>query len=314
MLLHSPWPFLLILGRSRQRPHLNVRSTALTSLGPDSCSVLGLVQHDAVELEHPVDGVGLSVGVELRGSAEPHPSLVLTPTVQQGIGVGIAQAGRPWPDRPLKSSDLKRGGGCRRLSEITTGSGGHDQQLDPGTGVEPGRLRIFRDHQRAIGSAEGPLAVGDDGQVARVTTNATRRTQFGQCLSPLARGVRDQTVCLANHGNPPGQRTCRASVREGGHRILINQAPSHHEMPRHRLGGVLGQCEQLLTGLPVELVRPHVFRQGHPSQLPARLPSRVVRRSVPLDGIASGKNRARTPSSTFGCGDPIGDALRGCSR
>src|SRR4051812_21064784 len=81
-------------GSTRSNPHPpepsahGVAGAVIVSCGV----VIEVVEHDPVQLEQPLGGVGLAGGVHLGAAAEPLARVVLATGCQQHVGVGVPEA------------------------------------------------------------------------------------------------------------------------------------------------------------------------------------------------------------------------------
>ena len=240
-----------------------------------------VLQHDAVELEQPLAGVGGPSTVDAAAFSN-HSALRRATGVEQRVGVGVPEPRRPGSAGAGPPGRLLQGehGGVG-LTEVASGAGQDDDQLDPLGLVERRDVGVVGDGQGPLGTAERTLAVGQHGQVIGLAGDASGGAQLGQRLGPLPCGVGGQPARLAHHADASGHGASRPGVRERLLRVVVEQPTGHHEVARDQVGGLPGERAQLARARPGRASGIDVVRDGEPGQLAALLATRVV--PAPLD-------------------------------
>ena len=169
----------------------------------------------------------------------------LPPQREQRLGIDVEE-----PDgglaRPL-GIELRRRQNRQRLlilSEVGSGSGDHDSKL---VGVITGQLRSLRalaQLDRALGTADATLAVGDHRQQHRLAAHPAGRAQFGEGLRPVAAAIRRDSDRLTDGSDPGGPVAGGLGMFERGFWVVLKEFACRNQMARNVIRGGFVQRDQ----------------------------------------------------------------------
>jgi hypothetical protein len=203
---------------------LFVRAFALVPILVDRYPVglVVVVEHDAIEVEEPLGGIGRGVLVHFGGSGEPFAGLIAATDGQQRVGVGIPEPGHPRLVRGQLAHLQHRHRGLV-LAEVGPGAGRHDEKLDRLVGGELVPVGCAVHVNGSLRSTERPLAVGQYGQVGLLPAHPVIRPEFADRRLPLTGVVGGETDRLPHRRDARGQTARDERMRQGRLGIVVNQ-------------------------------------------------------------------------------------------
>lgn len=206
-------------------------------------------------------GVGVAVEVGGRGVEEPFEGFGVPVGGEEGLGVGVEQAGRGRAGAGgVEFRGLEGHHGLVVLAEVHSGACHHDPEFGGLVAGEGAGLVAAAELDRAFRAAEAALAIGHHGQQTRAARHAAGRPQFRQGLGPFARVIRRHTGGFANHGDPARPLSRRAGVLERRFRILVEETGRHHQVTGDGLTVLLVQAQQITADGRIEFARLHIIQ------------------------------------------------------
>lgn len=208
-----------------------------------------------IELGEAVLGVEEAVDVEFRSMLEPGAGLVGAAGQDQGIAVGVGQAGTGQACGveggvdPLKFND--RG---IVLAQVVPGAGDDDGQLDDTVLVQLAEILGAGEVDGLLRAAEATFAVSHDGDETGATGHPAGGTQLRQRLLPLTGVIGGDTVGLPDHRDTPGPVLRGAGVAQSQLRIIGEPGGGHDHVLGHGIGVVLGQHPEILEHQRIEIL------------------------------------------------------------
>ncbi len=146
---------------------------------------------------------------------EPLGGIVRALRGEQSIRVGVPQPHRA--RARLRAIDATAGEHCQRnvqLTEIASRTGHDDEQLHVGLGIELSRIGVVEHSNRLLWTAERPLAVRHQRQVAGIARDPASGAEFAQRLRPFFGVIRGHADRLSHRGHPGRPIACCSGVLE----------------------------------------------------------------------------------------------------
>lgn len=188
------------------------------------------------ERRRPLGRVELAVRIQRCRRGEPCGGLVRATSRRERIGVRV-----PEPDCtgtrsvPIETAAGEHGQCSIQLTEITSRTGHHDQQLDPRLAVKSAHSGIAEHPRGLLRAPERTLTISDDRKVARVAGNPSRSAQFGECLGPFARVIGGDADRFAHGRHARRARSGGPGERQRASRVGVDELPGSYEVLRNGL-------------------------------------------------------------------------------